>query len=311
MSKTTIEWTDHSINPIRARDVLTGDVGHYCEKVSTGCKHCYASRLQSRFKMPAFPGRGKRRKFTEIDGEIDGGYVRIDAHVEVFFDDDKLWEVLRRRKSTRYFWCDMTDLFGWWVPEIWIDRCFAAMALTPQHTHQVLTKRPERMATYVRDPATLHRLAYHVWWLRRRESDKEELVSMDEIEADLRASWPLPQLWIGTSVENQQQADRRIPELLRCLAAVRFLSCEPLLGPLDHQREPADWIIIGCESGPQRRPMNLEWAESIVEQCRGAGVACFVKQLPIDGRVSHDPAEWPEPLRVRQFPRPADRSVTS
>src|SRR5262245_53283923 len=131
MAETSIEWTDHSINPIRAR---TADgVGHYCQKVSPGCANCYASRLQPRFGMPEFKGTG------DPPGDR-----------ERFLDESKLAEVLRRKKPTRYFWCDMTDLFGAWVPDEWIDECFSVMGATPQHTHQVLTKRPERMLAYMR-----------------------------------------------------------------------------------------------------------------------------------------------------------------
>lgn len=123
MAKTSIEWTDFSVNPIRAR--LNGKVGHHCEKVSAGCKNCYSSRLQLRFGLPVFDA-SKRQS------------------VEHFLDASKLEQVLRRKTPTKWFWCDMTDMFGDWVPDAWVAVCFGVMAATPWHTHQVLTKRPER-----------------------------------------------------------------------------------------------------------------------------------------------------------------------
>jgi protein gp37 len=133
----------------------------------------------------------------------------------------------------------------------------------------------------------------------------------------------LPNVWLGVSVENQQYADERIPLLLQTPAALRFISAEPLLGPLDLQPAvryaPIDWVIVGGESGPGARPFDLAWARSIVQQCQAAGVACFVKQVgakpvfegtPVgvfegydyEDPKGGDPSEWPEDLRVREFP---------
>jgi protein gp37 len=151
MGKTTIGWCDHSTNPIRARKRSTSKVGHYCEKISDGCKHCYSSAMQPRlFGMPEFQAQ------------------RADADIELFLHPPALEEVRRRRKPTRYFWCDMSDLFGAWVREEWIAQCFAVMAATPQHIHLVLTKRPERMSAWVKT----------------------------------HYPTPLPHVWLGTSVED-------------------------------------------------------------------------------------------------------------
>src|SRR3990167_584034 len=128
MAATTISWTDHSVNPIRARHIPTGKVGHYCERVSSGCAHCYASQLQVRFGTPAFVAGQKRHEY------------------EIFLDEKKLGEVRRRRKATKYFWEDMSDLFGDWVQPEWLDACFATMDATPQHVHQLLTKRPQSVS---------------------------------------------------------------------------------------------------------------------------------------------------------------------
>src|SRR5262245_40444774 len=135
MPKTSIQWTDFSTNPIRYGK------GHYCQKISPGCAHCYASRLQPRFGNPEFGGAGGRAPIALTNG--------VTNHDLLWLDPQALAAVLRRRKPTRYFWCDMSDLFGAWVPDEFIDRCFAVMALTRRHTHQILTKRPERMAAYL------------------------------------------------------------------------------------------------------------------------------------------------------------------
>lgn len=280
MQTTPIEWTrnndgspGHAVNPLRARLIgTTGRSGHYCEKISAGCTNCYSGGLQWRFGMPDF-----------------GAGQHLDK-VELFLDIAKLQAVIRHRKPTRIFWCDMTDMFGRWVPDEWIDRCFATMALAGRHTHMVLTKRADRMRDYVRalgrDFGRLERAAREVGYTL--QFDGHPLVS-----------WPLPNVWLGTSVENQEQADQRVPLLLETPAAVHFLSCEPLLSWLDIRQwlhdsnctdretcicsEPredrVDWCIVGGESGKGSRPCSTEWVRGVVEQCRQAGAACFVKQL--------------------------------
>lgn len=215
MAETSIQWTDHSINPIRAR--LKSDrrkVGHYCEKISSGCANCYSSNFQPRFGLPMFGGTSGPRR----------------DEVELFLDQSKLDEVLRRKKPTKYFWCDMTDLFGEWVPDEWIDRCFAVMALTPHHTHQVLTKRAGRLHKHMtyRDSPTFIGIEMN----RLMPGWRDEGPPVGG-EVGSRQYWPLPNVWLGVSVENQQTADERIPPLLKTPAAVRFLSCEPLLSAVD------------------------------------------------------------------------------
>lgn len=121
---TSIEWTDFSVNPIRAR--IDGKIGHHCVKVSPGCKNCYASTLQWRFGLPQFQHQQR-------------------GETEVFLDEKQFEKILRRKKPAKWFWCDMSDLFSDWIPDEWIHRCFAVMTQTPQHVHQVLTKRSERL----------------------------------------------------------------------------------------------------------------------------------------------------------------------
>lgn len=326
MSKTTIEWCDFSINPLRARYAPTDGDGHYCEKTSPGCAHCYSSRVQPRFGMPVF---AEQRRAT----------------VEHYLDEKKLQQVLTRKKPTRYFWCDMTDIFGSWVPDEHLDRLFAVMALTPQHTHLVLTKRAERMRAYLT-------AASEPWGDRRSgiESAMYEFGGDEDARTITNDGWPLPNVWLGVSVENQHFADERIPLLLKTPAAIRFISAEPLLGPVSltweskvgvgqlsyftRRKQPhivnwpgLDWVIVGGESSNKARPCCVSWIRNIVHDCHDVGIACFVKQLGAkayeqtaraglgdhpDWEFDHyldlkhpkggDIAEWEPYLRVRQFP---------
>jgi protein gp37 len=334
LSVTSIEWTDRSVNPIRARLAGHERWGHHCEKVSPGCAHCYASRLQPRFGMPPF--QADRRPAEEL---------------ELFFDATRLREVLRRRVPTKWFWCDMTDLFGEWVPTAWIDASVATMAITPQHTHQIVTKRARRMREYFSDPGLGDRLLRELFATGLLEPDRAQAEAYAGIIAG--DGVPLPNVWLIVSAEDQARADERIPELLQTPAAVRGVSLEPLLGPIDLDRGEflhddavthphlmgLDWVVCGGESGPGARPCDVAWVRDIVRECQAAGVACFVKQLGkwpsvqgerVDGwgrlvnkdgspwgwapytggdqSKHNDPAEWPEDLRVREFPRVEARS---
>lgn len=306
MSKTKIQWTDESINPIRARwrGGYPTVAGHYCEKVSTGCALCYASRMQQRFKMAEFPG---------LRGNLE--------NVEPFFDDERLLQVLKRKKPTKYFWCDMTDMFGHWVPFEWIDKCFAVMALTPQHIHMVLTKRPERMAEYTQS-LTPQRIDDIVDRFLNESQIQPRDTYICRVQHDETYGVPIPNVWLGTSTENQKQADSRIGHLLACPSKIRFLSVEPQLEEIslisavyascrlpDSEGFGFDWVIVGGESGNRARPFDPAWAQSIISQCKDAGVACFVKQMGrrpvgLNLKDSHggDWDEWPDDLKVRQFP---------
>lgn len=357
---THIEWTDATWNPIRARYRTADGVGEllkrgwHCERISPGCVNCYAERMnRQRF------GTGLPYNRTARDA------------VEIYLDEKGLTQPLHWRKPRRIFVCSMTDLFGEWVPDETIDRVFAVMALSPQHPFQVLTKRPERMREYV--AASRQRIADavrgfidapgrpRVRWLYGEDIAKSvEGSTWDEPGWPYGTAhgpmWPLPNVWLGVSVEDQAAADSRVPVLLDTPAAVRFLSCEPLLGPVQltaiRDREyivnglsgawerslpewegevesvpggpHVDWVIVGGESGPNARPFDVAWARSIVAQCRTAGVAVFVKQIgsrpyeaatlgdgtesdtPTRWKPCHpkggDPSEWPEYLRVREFP---------
>ena len=282
-----------------------------CSKVSEGCRNCYAMKQAHRFSGPGMAYDGLTQLVTGKGPQWTGVVCTVPEVLEV---------PLRWRKPRRVFVNSMSDLFHEDVPIQFILQVFEVMARCPQHTFQILTKRPERMAYCLTYPP-------------------DRLVCESAEHHRLLCTMPLPNVWLGTSVEDQAAADERIPHLLRTPAAVRFLSCEPLLGSLDirqaltYHRRPGedfgsggnyladlrgvDWIIVGGESGPGARPCHTAWIRSLVEQCRAAGMAVFVKQLgarPIspDGhsfgwstgqdRKGGDPHEWPNDLRVREFP---------
>jgi len=328
MGATAIGWTEFSVNPIRARLAGSGKtsggyssgVGHYCEKVSQGCARCYSSALQPKFGLPQFQD------------------ARNGA-VESFFDGAKLEEVLRRKKPTRFFWCDMTDMFGSWVPFEWIAACFGAMAATPRHAHQVLTKRPERALEFFSEwlpqtqadqrstPAEICRaLALHfIPGAGKTPEGPWTKQAQPFLGYDTR--WPLPNVHLGVSVEDQANANKRIPLLLQCPTAVRWISYEPALGPLNlhpwlcrygsterpEQRygspcEPRpdglSWLVAGGESGHGHRECDPAWIDAVVSQCVEANVSVFVKQDSgprpgKQGRLSD--ATWAR----KEFPRPS------
>jgi protein gp37 len=256
-------------------------------------------------------------------GPVWNGQVRLN---EQWLDQPLEWS-----KQRRIFVCAHGDLFHESVPDEWIDRVFAAMALAPQHEFQVLTKRAERMRRYLTENIgsfdTGH-AAGRIATIIETNSDKFglERVSvgpLPHLPAGTRW-WPLANVWLGVSVEDQRAADERIPHLLATPAAVRFLSVEPLLGPVDlrdlnvstptgqeqwdaldridaAEAEPSspattiDWVIVGGESGKGARPMHPDWVRTIRDQCAAAGVPFFFKQwgdwLPMLDRDKEDP-DW-------------------
>lgn len=308
---TAISWTDSTWTPVRARRVVTLEdgsrkerMGWHCEHVSPGCVNCYSERLNR------FVGTGQAFRPAHLVHVTSAGDVRGD--VIVHLDEQMLGQPLRWKQGRHIFVCSMTDLFADFVSDEDIDRVFAVMALAPQHTYQVLTKRAARMRAYFAHPIREALIGRQVGLLELARSGNPV------------AEWsglPLPHVWLGVSAEDQQRADERVPNLLATLAAVRFVSLEPLLGPMrldEHALHggpgQVDWIICGGESGPKARPMVLGWAKDIVRQCRAAGVPVHVKQLgarptnregvphPISDRAGAVLAEWPEELRVQEFP---------
>ena len=288
-----IEWTDATWNPI------TG-----CSVVSPGCTNCYAMGLAGT-RLKHHPSRAGLTRETKA-GPVWTGEVRL--------NEQWLTQPLSWRKPRMIFVCAHGDLFHESVPDEWIDRVFAVMALAPQHTFQVLTKRSARMRAYLAERGSR----------RRDRADAVNVAAANMIMEGLIApckavAWPLPNVWLGVSAEDQRHADERVPDLLASPAAVRFVSAEPLLGPIDFNRidvatwldsyaksprersehDPdmrwpllapfehmasgysspgLDWIIVGGESGAGARPMHPDWARSIRDQCAAAGVPFFFKQ---------------------------------
>lgn len=215
MSRSTIEWTDETWNPV------TG-----CVKVSPGCKHCYAERFAERF-------RGVK------DHPYEPGF-------DPTLRPDRITQPLTWRTPRRVFVNSMSDLFGDFVPDDYLERVFEIMRSTPQHTYQILTKRADRLRTWTNGRAWLG-TAMHIW--------------------------------LGVSVEDRKYGVPRINELRRGTAACRFLSVEPLLEDLGRlDLRSIDWVITGGESGPGARPMDLAWVRAVRDQCIDQGVAFFFKQ---------------------------------
>ncbi len=309
MSK--IEWTEATWNPI---------VG--CSITSPGCTNCYAMKMAGRIeRMGTAPHYDGTTRASKAGGVWTGKLALAPEHV--------LMAPLRRRKPTTWFVNSMGDLFHEDVPDAWIDRVFAVMALSPQHSFQVLTKRAARMRAYVSDPTTVGRIYDIVCDLSLEEAANVILLARPEHAAHappgrkiLLGRWPLPNVWLGVSAEDQDRADERVPELLATPAAVRFVSAEPLLGPIDFRDltvpqkvgtwqvnalfcdcppdedtelggATLDWIIVGGESGPGARPMHPDWERHIREDCAAAGVAYFRKQWGAWKACASNDGEWP------------------
>jgi protein gp37 len=263
MGRTSIEWVrdnsggeGYTWNALRARRKVGGRPGvtaNHCEHVNEACRFCYAERLNARLGgLPFKPGHRKDYDF--------------------FVDEKMLYAPLRMRRPTRIFVESMSDAFGdWWSLEF-IDRLYAVMAVTPQHTYINLSKRPERRRDYLDNPLTFMRIANEM--VRMRAELGEKIVPLQS------GRWPFSHVIEGTSVSCQDEANEFVPILLQTNAAVKALSCEPLLGPisLSHMLSGLDWVIVGGESGQSSRPMHPAWALIIRDQCEAADVAFHFKQ---------------------------------
>lgn len=264
---TAIEWTDETWNP------ATG-----CDRISPGCAGCYALTMARRLKAM---GAAKYQR--------DGHPVTSGPGFGVTVHEDALTEPLRWRTPRRVFVGSMTDIGHARVPRPFLARVFAVMSLAPQHTFQVLTKRPWRLAAMLADPAfqaDVHRHAAALAAARRPGRPAPAAV------------WPLPNVWVGTSIESDAYC-RRADALRRAPAAVRFLSLEPLLGPLPSlDLSGIGWVIVGGESGTRPRLMDADWARALRDQCAQAGVPFFFKQWggrrPTDGGRLLDGRTWDE-----------------
>lgn len=357
--KTNIAWTTSTWNALRG-----------CSRVSEGCRSCYAEKVAYRFS-----GVGQAYEGLAI---LKNGHASWTGNVA--FIEKHLFDPFRWREPRKIFVNSMSDLFHENVPDEWIDRIFAVMALCPQHIFQVLTKRPERMLRYLSDTALYARVLFQADSIRRIYPKLMEIPISDP------SRFPLPNVWWGVSAENQKTADERIPLLLKTPASVRFISAEPLLESINltwlriawqcsgcrgyfsgklqkncptcgkadywtgsHAFNPRggqigsglDWVIVGGESGAGARLCDVEWIRNIKKQCADAKVPVFVKQLgsnsnwtvngavhaanvgigiecehgfdvcpKCDGkrqdkmwdRKGSNPDEWPDDLRVQEYP---------
>ena len=336
MADTSIEWATKVWNPTRG-----------CTIVSAGCQNCYAMGQAHRFSGPGKPYEGLTR-LTPTGPKWTGAIRTV---------PEKLPEPLSWRKPERVFVNSMSDLFHADVPDSFIFEVWHVMARTPWHTYMVLTKRPERMAAWMAKLADTG--PAHIEPVMYRDGQHSGYVTDDEAAAVLASGraqmfhamvaswgepppgaaaptydwmegprwWPtvLPNLWLGTSVEDQERADERIPQLLATPAAVRFVSAEPLLGPLDlgpwiyfrdtSARPRLDWVIAGGESGPGARPMHPDWVRALRDTCaQEAGTAFFFKQwgevLPSDQHRNGDPChELMNQAAIEAFGGTANRRV--
>jgi protein gp37 len=277
MGETSIEWTDRVWNCVRG-----------CTRVSKGCTNCYAMRQAHRMSGAGQPYEGLTR--IGPTGPVWTGAVRCVPEL--------LGEPLRWRKPALVFVNSMSDLFHEAVPDSFIDRVFAVMAACQRHTFQILTKRADRMAAYVneslKESGRWDKMLYDgrfPWPGKLSDADDPD---GDVAYRRLTEEVPLKNVWLGVSVENQETADARVPYLLKTPAAVRFLSVEPMIGPvhlglwrveIPKHREhwPAErvrnfWVIAGGESGHGARPVHPEWVRSVRDQFVTAGVPFFFKQ---------------------------------
>jgi protein gp37 len=238
---TAIEWTDETWNP------TTG-----CDRVSPGCTNCYAMTLAKRLKA-----MGSARYQNDGDPRTSGPGFALTLH------PDALERPFHWRKPRKVFVNSMSDLFHSDVPADFIAEVFAVMVAASRHTYQVLTKRPQRMAALVGDDgfrALVERIVH------------------ERYETHMFAGWPYPSIWLGTSIETDSLSFRA-RRLAETPAAVRFLSCEPLLGPLPSlELDGIDWVIVGGESGHGARPVATEWVRDIRDRCVAAGVPFLFKQ---------------------------------
>lgn len=310
-----IQWTDATWTPIRARikqdahqialakgytsllpivQGRSGKVGPHCEHVSPGCDNCYSETNNGR----CLPTNGTGLPFDRRSRDL----------VDIFLDENILFQPLHWKKPRKVFVCSQTDLFAEFVPDEFIVKMFTVMESCYWHTFQVLTKRAQRMQellSHPHFPSYVRKFGYD-WLGPKRYNERGP-------------HWHNNQ-WLGVSVEDQQRADERIPHLLATPAAIRWVSYEPALGRVDFTqiterlageswqqfsaleekdslnkgtpRQPLDWIVAGGESGHGARPMDLAWLRSVRDQSKAAGVPLFVKQLgaaphSIADRISH------------------------
>lgn len=309
--KTGIAWTETTWNPLRG-----------CSKVSLGCRNCYAETVAGRFS-----GRGQPYEGTVDDRGRWNGVVK--------FVPERLGDPIRWTRPRRVFVNSMSDVFHESVPFETIAAIFGVMAGARRHTFQVLTKRPERAAEFFQWLGEPGSSIYQTPWFKCTTEAlavlPEDVPRSRSYITDPTGPWPLPNVWLGVSAEDQATWDARVPLLLQLPAAIRWVSVEPQIGPIDTrvgieaafcpscgcdavysshdlrwhcfvgcgwtgaELPPSPllgWVVVGGESGRRARPFRIGWARDIVADCHAAGVACFVKQLG-SSPVGNDGARYP------------------
>lgn len=313
--ESTISWTDATWNPVRG-----------CTRVSEGCRNCYAERIAARFTKPGQPFHGFAKVVAPRDGLDRVGGRRNGWTGRVELVPDQLdWPLSWRGSAqaraegrrSRVFVNSMSDLFHESLPDHDIIAVLGAIAASPQHTFQVLTKRPDRMARFFLLPNLASRVEDARVSAYRRHYNRHPGKAVPEhlFGGDVRNRWPLRNLWLGTSVEDQRTADYRVPQLLSITdAVVHFVSYEPALGPVgfrplddfsdlghgagwfspsQHGRASLRWVIVGGESGPCARPFVVKWALRVKQLCQQFSVPFFFKQLGAYPVLSAPEHGWP------------------
>lgn len=290
MGKSPIEWTDDTWNPMSG-----------CTKITAGCAHCYAESVANRYRGKAFP---------------NGFQPTLKPH--------KLAEPVTWRKPRKIFVNSMSDIFHERFPFEYIAAVFGTMAAAPRHTFQVLTKRPERMLEFfewyeqsrkprkIRNRELIRHAALVACNANQFGVESRLLGALDTLPPD--NTWPLPNVWVGVTVESTKYLDR-LDQLRRTPAAIRFVSMEPLLAPINQSRledalRDIDWVILGGESGPKARPCFPVWIHQCMDAAKSAGCAVFVKQMGSTWAKLHGskhpagglPEEWNPELKIREFP---------
>lgn len=293
MSASSIEWTEVTWNPV------TG-----CDRISIGCDNCYALKMAKRLKV-----MGAAKYQTDGDPRTSGPGFGVAVH------DGTMAEPLRWRSPRKVFVNSMSDIAHARVSSAAQARIWAVMALTPRHQYQILTKRPKHLANLLSSLGFYDQVKAALWEV---VEDFDGPIPVDDMNAAIR--WvdprerlkdaipePLPNVWLGTSIESDKYC-WRADELRRTPAAIRFLSCEPLLGPLPSlDLTGLDWVIVGGESGPGFRPLDLDWVRDLRDRCLRDHVSLFFKQVggarPKAGGRLLDGRTWNE------FPRAASSAI--
>jgi protein gp37 len=325
-NKTPIEWVatfnndgtfteGYSVNPIRFKPRGSDRLTTMCQKVSPGCTHCYAESIVRRFWS------------KDADVKFPGYTAAGVASGEFVVDPKQLESILKIKHPAKVFWGDMTDLFHEGIPDWALDKCLAACALTPHLTHMFLTKRPERMAQYILDGENFYERI-----LKNADFFRSTYPKLCGIPISNPDRFPLQNVMLGTSAENQQYFDERIEYIqkLHDRKWKTFFSLEPLLGPIDVEypktlypngapmccngqdcgcrglpmESPAiyaaDWVIVGAESGHGARPMDEDWVRNIRNACLRWHIPFFYKQKLVNGKKVGTPEL--DGVKYAQFP---------